>query len=147
MLFMASWILLFLLSLVVIVLSFSSLGTAYFGDQDYLMAGFGLEQLQGAGGPEAVKAFRGRRATAATWALGWGMLYAWLALIPYRRKERWAWWAMLASLLLPELLSLARYITIGARSGAGAAATLLALGLLGLLMGVPQIFSESKSEG
>lgn len=54
---------------------------------------------------------------------------------------------MLASLLLPGLLSIARYVTIGTRSGVGAAATLLALGLLGLLMGIPQIFSENKSEG
>lgn len=96
-LFLASWVSLFLLSSVVIALSLSSLGTAYFGDQDQLVAGFGLEQLEGAGGQEAVKAFRGRRATAATWALGWGMLYGCMALIPYRRKERWAWWAMVTS--------------------------------------------------
>lgn len=146
MLFLASWVLLFLLSVVVIVLSLNSLGTAYFGKQDQLIAGFGLEQLEGAGGPEAVRAFRGRRATAATWALGWGILYASMAFIPYRRKERWAWWALLAALLLPELLSLARYVIIGARSGAGASATLLAIGLLGLMMGVPQVFYGDKSE-
>ena len=82
----------------------------------------------------------GRRVTAATWALGYGVLFAWLVLGPYRRKEHWAWWALLASLLVSQIISIARVAFIGSSAGTAASAMVLSFGLLGLLAGAPRFF-------
>lgn len=149
-LFFASWILLLVVVTAVTLLSLQSLRIAYLTDQDNLMRGFSLEQVRAAGdqireqgGEEAVKAFKGRRATAASWALAYGLLALIVVLGPYRRGERWAWWALLVSLGLSQLLSLARVPLLATSVGAGAAGIILAFLLLGLLAGVPRIFSRS----
>jgi hypothetical protein len=142
MLFMASWVLLLLLSAVVVLLSLNSLYVAYFGPQDNLTPTFSYNQLRAIGGEseEVIKAIRGRRSTAATWALAHGLLAAWVVLGPYRRGERWSWWALLISLGLAQLLALARVPVLGTQSGAGTAGIILAILLLGLLAGVPRMF-------
>lgn len=144
-LFLASWVLLLLLSIVVVLLSLNSLYVAYFGPQDNLTPTFALSQLSVIGGEseEVIKALRGRRATAATWALAYGLIAAWVVLVPYRRGERWSWWALLISLGLAQLLALARVPVLGTQSGAGAAGILLAFLLLGLLAGAPRMFKSS----
>jgi hypothetical protein len=141
-LFTASWVLLLLLSVVVVLLSLNSLYVAYFGPQDNLTPTFALSQLSVIGGEseEVIKALRGRRSTAATWALAYGLIAAWVVLVPYRRGERWSWWALLISLGLAQLLALARVPVLGTQSGAGAAGIILAFLLLGLLAGAPRIF-------
>jgi len=141
-LFMASWILLLVITTGLFLASLNSLSVAYFGQQDGL-PGLTLEQIHTAGGEEAVKAFRGRRATAATFALAWALLSAIVVFVPYRRGERWAWWALLLSVIVSQLLSLARYAAVPTSSGAGAAGTLLGLFLLALLMGAPRMFKST----
>jgi len=146
-LFFASWIILLVMVTAVTLLSLQSLRVAYTSNQDSLIPGFTLEQLRATGdqirehgGEDAVKAFKGRRATAATWALAYGLLALIVVIGPYRRGERWAWWALLISLGLSQLLSLARAIMLGTTTGA--AGIILAFVLLGLLAGTPRIFSR-----
>lgn len=141
-LFMASWILLLVITAGLFLASLNSLRIAYFSQQDGL-PGLSLQHIQTAGGEEAAKAFLARRATAATFAMAWALLSAIVVLIPYRRGERWAWWALLISLVVSQLLSLARYAAIPTPSGAGAAGILLGLLLLALLMGTPRMFRST----
>ena len=126
----------------IVFFSALSLSRAYGNWHDSLTRSFTLDQIRELGGEEAVKAFKGRRATAATFALGYALLMLQVVLVPYRRGERWAWWALLISLGLSQLLSLARAIMLGTTAGAGAPATILAFSLLGLLAGAPHLFSR-----
>ena len=145
-LFLASWVILLILSAFLAAGAAASVSNAYFGPTDELSPGVTLEQIRAAGGDrgdEAVKAFRGRRATAATWALGAALLAIFVVVIPYRRGERWAWWALLAALGLSQFLSLARAVTLGTTFGTGTPAIILSVLLIGLLAGVPRIFNKS----
>lgn len=149
-LFTASWVLLLVLAGALTFFSLLSLSNAYFAAGDVLYSGdsggatvrVGLEEIRQIGGDETVKAFRGRRATAAAWAAGAGILAALVTFFPYRRGERWAWWALLLSVGLSQFLSLGRLVTLGTSSGASASGIILAMLLLGLLAGVPHMFAK-----
>jgi hypothetical protein len=141
-LFIASWVILLLLTLSVALLSANSLGTAYGGRPDNLTPGYSLGQLTSAAGEEVALAVRGRRATAATWALGCALLSIFVVILPYRRGEKWAWWALLIAWGIPQALSLARVVVFGSTFGAGAPPVILALLLLGLVAGAPRIFAR-----
>ena len=139
-LFIASWVILLVVSTAIIVLSAQSLWIAYTGGPDRLTTEDTLTQIGEQGGDQAVKAFRGRRATAATWALGYGFLAVAVIWIPYRRGQKWAWWAVLLSMGLSQFMSLGRAIMLGSTVGTGAPAVLIAFVLLGLLAGAPRMF-------
>ncbi len=146
-LFIASWILLLVLAVASTLVSLLSLNVAYFGAQDQLTATYSLADLKAAAaekGEAVEKAFRGRRVTAATMALAWGILSLFVVLVPYRRGERWAWWALLISVVTSQLLSLARALVLVTDSGLGAAGVTLGLALLGLLLGVPRMFAKPE---
>ena len=142
MLFFASWIILLIVLVAITLLSLQSLRLAYTGAQDTLVTGYTTNQIREQGGEDAVKAFKGRRATAATWALGYALLGIAVVWVPYRRGERWAWWAILISIGLSQLLSLARAIMLGTTLGTGAPAIILAFALIGLLAGAPHMFAS-----
>ncbi|HEY9232264.1 MAG TPA: hypothetical protein VIS78_08955, partial [Blastocatellia bacterium] len=140
-LFLASWVLLFVVLTATALLAVQSLRIAYTWPQESITPTYTLNDVRAATGNEdAVKAIRGRRATAATWALGYALLALVVALGPYRRGERWAWWALLVSLGLPQLLSLLRAPFLATTQGVQTPAILLALTLLALLCGVPHFF-------
>ena len=139
-LFLASWVILFVVLTATAILAAQSLRIAYTGPQDNISQGYTLDQVRATGGDDAVKALKGRRATAATWALGYALLGLVVVLVPYRRGERWAWWALLVSLGLSQGLSLLRAPMLETTHGAGAPAVLLALTLLALLAAVPRFF-------
>ena len=141
-LFIASWVILLIVAALVTLASLGSAITAYTNQPDQLGSTLTLEKIREYGGDEAVQAHQGRRATAATYALGYALLSLWVVLVPYRRGERWAWWALLVSMAVSQLISIARVIMIGTTAGAGAAGILLAIFLLGLMAGVPRIFSK-----
>jgi hypothetical protein len=145
MLFTTSWVILLIVSGAIVLVSAGSLWRGYSGTPDGLAPGYGLSQIEEQGGVEAAKAFRGRRVTAATWAIGYALLAFWVTWIPYRRGERWAWWALLVSLGLSQLLSLARALALATTAGLATPALLLAFVLLGLLAGVPRIFARRNS--
>jgi hypothetical protein len=142
-LFIASWVILLIVSGAIVLFSAQSLWIAYTGKPDGLTREYSIAQIQEQGGDQAVKAFRGRRATAATWALGYALLAIAVTWIPYRRGERWAWWALFASLGISQLLSLARAIMLVTTAGVGTPAVLLAFVLLGLMAGAPRMFTRS----
>jgi|ERR1700733_4104099 hypothetical protein len=131
---------LLLVALFTALASFASLGRAYSHSVESVGT-VTTDQIRSAGGDEAVAEFKARRVTAATWALAFAILFGWVVFDPYRKGSRWAWWAMLVSLGLPQLLSLLRVPLLGTQSGAGTSAALLAFLLIGLLAGVPRIFS------
>ena len=111
---------------------------------DSLTSEYNLTRIGELGGEEAVKAFRGRRATAATWALAFGLLSLVVVWVPYRGGERWAWWALLISMGLSQLLSIVRVIALATSVGAGTSGILLAVVLLGLMAGVPRMFRRGS---
>ena len=140
-LFIASWVILLVVSGAIVLLSADSLWIAYTGKPDRLTPEYSLTQIGEQGGDQAVKAFRGRRATGSEFALGYALLALAVTWIPYRRGEKWAWWALFASLGISQLLSLARAIMLVTTAGVGAPAVLLAFVLLGLMAGAPRMFS------
>jgi hypothetical protein len=144
-LFMTSWVILLVVSGAIVLFSAQSLWIAYTGGQDGLTSEYTLAQIGEQGGDQAVKAFRGRRATAATWALGYALLAIAVIWMPYRRGEKWAWWALFLSLGLSQFLSLGRAITLGTTAGTGTPAILLAFVLLGLLAGSPRVFGDRSA--
>ncbi|MEK6320145.1 MAG: hypothetical protein AABN33_00535 [Acidobacteriota bacterium] len=141
-LFATSWIILLVVSAAIVLFSAQSLWVAYTGKPDVLTLEYTLTQIQEQGGDQAVKAFRGRRATAATWALAYALLAIAVTWVPYRRGEKWAWWALFVSLGVSQLLSLARAIALATTGGVGTPAVLLAFVLLALLAGAPRMFSQ-----
>lgn len=141
-LFIASWVILLVVAGAIVLLSLQSVRIAYTGSADQLTSEYSLTQIGEHGGENAVKAFRGRRATAATWALGYAVLAIAVIWVPYRRAEKWAWWAVLLSVGLSQFLSLARAIGLGTTTGTATPAILLAFVLLGLLAGAPRIFGD-----
>ena len=141
-LFLSSWVILLVVSAAIVLLSAQSLRIAYTGEPDSLTREYTLTQIREQGGDEAVKAFRGRRATAATWALAFGLLAIFVTLGPYRRGERWAWWALLISVGVSQFLSLLRAVMLGTTAGVGAPVVILAFVFLGLLAGAPRLFSQ-----
>ena len=143
-LFITSWVILLVVSAAIILLSAQSLWIAYSGGPDTLTPEYTLTQIGEQGGDQAIKAFRGRRATAASWALGYGLLALVVIWIPYRRGEKWAWWALFLSMGISQLLSMARVVALGSTVGAGTAAALFAFVLLGLMAGAPRVFSPRE---
>jgi hypothetical protein len=145
-LFLTSWVILLVVSIAILLISAQSLWVAYSGGRDGLTPEYTLTQIQEHGGDQGVKAFRGRRVTAATWAMAYALLAIGVVFVPYRRGERWAWWFLLISLGVSQFLSLGRAVTLATTTGTGAPSILLAFLLLGLLAGTPRIF-KPRIEG
>jgi hypothetical protein len=144
-LFTASWVILLFVSVGVVLFSAESLWISYTGGPDGLTRDYTLTQIGEQGGEEAIKAFRGRRATAATWALAYALLAIAVVWAPYRRGEKWAWWALFVSLGLSQFLSLGRALALGTTAGTATPAIVIAFVLLGLLAGAPRVFGDSAA--
>lgn len=127
------WVLLLVLGLLMSLAGVASMLTAYFGDNDPIASvGFdAMEKLH----PDLPGAIRGRRATAATLSISYGMLLCWIAMTAYRRAEKWAWRAVLTSAGLGCVLSLLRVPVLGVTAGAAAAG--IALGIIVLALAIP----------
>jgi hypothetical protein len=116
----ASWILLAVVAGLTILGSLGSLGVAYFANpaNDNLARGLSVKDL-GDWRPEALTATRARRGTAAAYGLGYGLLLMIIVLVPYRRGEVWAWWAILAGALVVFVAYALRMFTLGTNQGVG----------------------------
>lgn len=143
-LFMTSWVILLVISVAIVLFAAQSLWIAYTGKPDSLTTEYTLTQIGEQGGDQAVKAFRGRRATAASWALAYALLAIAVTWVPYRRGERWAWWALLASLGVSQFLSLLRAVMLATTAGVSTPPILLAFVLLALLAGAPRMFQRGS---
>jgi len=124
------WLILFVLGLLLAFQGLESLIVAYRGAADSL-AGVSFQDLAKLN-PALPDAIRGRRATAASLAFSFGLLLMWMAVTAYRRREKWAWWALLCCMGLGSLASLLRISLIGQRAGAIQPGVFLALLLLAL---------------
>jgi peptidoglycan/LPS O-acetylase OafA/YrhL len=138
----ASWIVLTVGAVLMLLASLASLGVAYFSqpDVDQIIPGTTVHSLAG-GREEVFTALRARRGTAAAYAVGYAVLLLFIVLVPYRRGDVWAWWAVLAGSLTVFLLYALRIPTIGTRQGVGAGAVQLGVLALGLLLDVKRVAS------
>lgn len=143
-LFTASWVVLLLLSVAMCALSLVSAARPLRRAPDGITANYSIEQLDGTN-HEAADALRGRRLTAAAWAVGCGLFVGFIVLGPYRRGERWAWWALLVSIGAVSLVSLARIPIMGISQGTAGYVTIFVVLMIGLLAGAPRMFANDKS--
>lgn len=136
----ASVVLLALLSGLVLALSLVSASVAYRADapDEFGVGGPKLSDVA-AWNPDVATAIRARRGTASAYSAGFATLLLALVLVPYRRGEVWAWWAILAGLLVFGGVALARVPALGTRLGAPAALIVLAVGVVGLLLDVRRL--------
>jgi hypothetical protein len=105
--------------------AYSKLPDSYGGVEVHVLA---------AGRSEVETALYGRRGTAAAYSVGFATLFLFVVLGPYRRGDRWSWWALLAALLVLSLVVLARIPLLGSSHGTGAVEIQLGVGLLALLL-------------
>ena len=144
-LFTVGWALLLLLAAALTLLSINSTYIPLAARPDGVTSSVTVDDIGAKTSPEVATALRGRRVTAATWALAYGLLLWGVLLFPYRRGERWAWWAILLSVVVSQLLSLARIPLLDTRQGAAASAILIGVALVGLLLGARHVFGRRDS--
>jgi hypothetical protein len=135
----ASWVLVALAAGLTLLLSLVSLGVAYGGARDEFGVGGPTLSDVASWKPEVATAIRARRATASAYATGWSLLLLIVTLVPYRRGEKWAWWAILAASVVPAALSLLRVPLLGTSLGAAPALVQTGVVVLGLLLDVGRL--------
>jgi hypothetical protein len=137
--------LLLLLAAALTLLSINSTYLPLAARPDDVTSSVTIDDIGAKTSPEVATALRGRRVTAATWALAYGIMLWWVLLVPYKRGERWAWWAILLSIVVSQLLSLARIPMLDTQQGAAASAILMGVALVGLLLGARHVFGKGDS--
>jgi cell division protein FtsW (lipid II flippase) len=131
-----SWILLTLAGALTLLGSLASTHLAYSGD--YPIGGVPVAEVaQGREGLEP--ALRAMRGTAAAYAGGFAVLYLFVVLGPYRRGERWSWWAVLAALLVLVSITVLRVPLLGTQGGVAAALIQGGVGIVALLLDVRRL--------
>jgi len=120
------------------------MGQAYFNN--YTIGGSegpGIKQV-GAGDEQLVKALRGIRGTSAAYAGAFALLFLSIVLGPYKRGERWAWWALMAASLLHAAIVLPRLVFVGTTLGVGPAVTQAVVVIVALLLDVGRLRTSHK---
>jgi len=125
-----AWILLLLMAVLMTLGGAASLGVAYWGQGD-VISGVSLEEMAQLN-PGLPNAIRGRRATAATFAITCGLLIGWIALTAFRRGEKWAWFGLLSAVGAGAVLSALRISLLGTTLGAGTPIAILVVLLVAL---------------
>src|SRR5437879_2347278 len=133
----ASWIILVVVGALTLLGSLFSLGLAYSSARDQIGPA-SLTELS-VGRPEVATAVRARRATAAAYAAGFATLFLAITLVPYRRGDVRAWWALAGGTLVVSVLILLRVPFLGIRLGAPAAVVQLVVAGLGLALGAGRL--------
>jgi hypothetical protein len=144
-LFTVGWILLLLLAAALTLLSINSIYLPLASRPDGVTSSVKIDDIGAKTSPEVATALRGRRVTAATWALAYGLMLWGVLLVPYKRGERWAWWTILLSIVVSQFLSLARIPMLDTRQGAAASAIIIGMALVGLLLGARHVFGKRDS--
>jgi hypothetical protein len=134
-----SWALVALAAVLTLLASLVSFGVAYRGAGDEFGVGGPKLSDVASWNPEVATAIRARRATASAYATGWSLLLLLVTLLPYRRGERWAWWAILAATVVPAALSLLRIPFLNTRLGASTVLIQAGVVVLGLLLDVGRL--------
>jgi len=130
----ASWVLLLVVGVLMLLGSLVSLGVAYGTDRDEIGPA-SLSEVS-AGRPEVATALRARRATAAAYAAGFATLFLAIVLGPYRRGDVWAWRAVAVGTVVVAVLILLRIpllgLQLGSTAGGTATAAIIQLVVVGL---------------
>ena len=136
-----SWILLALVGGLTLFGSLASVGVAYFAEDDPMGNIMPLSELAGERADIATM-LRARRGTAAAFGAGYGLLFLVIALVPYRRGDVWAWWAILAGTIVTCGIILLRNPVLGTNLGLSRATVPLAVCVVALLLDVSRIKSS-----
>jgi hypothetical protein len=142
----ASWILLTLATLLIILGGLGSTFIAYFGapSADAITPTTTLESLQVS--EETATALRGRRGTAGAFAIAFASLLLFVILGPYRKGSLWAWWAILCSTSLLAGFAALRIPALGISQGASTYGILLVVVIIGLLLDVSRLTNRPGAE-
>jgi hypothetical protein len=124
------WLLLMAVGLLITLGGLEAMFVAYFSSDDSI-SGVSLQALAQLS-PDLPKAIRGRRATAAFYAVSCGILLAWVAATAFRRRQKWSWYALLCSIGVGTVLSILRIPLLDYRPGAETAGSILVALLLAL---------------
>ena len=139
----ASWILLTVLGVLIMLAGLVSTARALRTSDDYNVGASSVSKVA-AGDPGVATALRAQRGTAAAFAAAYGVLFLAVVLGPYKRGDVWAWKALLAAGLTLLVLVGLRLPILGTQFGVAPAviqAVILIVGLLldvGRLKGTPQ---------
>ena len=138
-----SWVLLTIVGSLTLLGSLSSVYVAYVADAKIDQIGpLNLSELA-EGRNDLEIALRARRGTAAAFATGYALLFLTIVLVPYRRGDVWAWWALLVGTLATTGIILMRISVLGTNLGLGAATIPLAVGVVALLLDAGRLKPES----
>lgn len=124
------WLLLMAVGLLITLGGLEAMFVAYFSSDDSI-SGVSLQALAQLN-PDLPKAIRGRRATAAFYAVSCGILLAWVAATAFKRRQKWSWYALLCSIGVGTVLSILRIPLLDYRPGAETAGSILVALLLAL---------------
>lgn len=133
-----SWILLALVGGLTLFASLASVGVAYFAEDDPMGNVMPLSELAG-DRDDVATMLRARRGTAAAYGAGYGLLFLIIAVVPYRRGDVWAWWAILLGTILTCAIILLRSPMLGTNLGLGSATIPLAVCAVALLLDVSRV--------
>jgi hypothetical protein len=139
----ASWIVLTVAGVGLILLSLVSAGHAYNTSDNYRIAGTSVREV--AAGREAVASgLRGIRGTSAAFATAYGVLFLAIVLGPYRRGEVWAWWALFAGSATVLAVILPRIPFLDTTLGVSAGNLQFGWTMAGLLLDVRRLRSSAR---
>jgi hypothetical protein len=134
----ASWIVLCVVGVLVLLVSLISTGIAYSATNGWDIGPSSLAKVEAAF-PGAGPALRGVRGTSAAFAAGYAVLWLTIVLGPYRRGETWAWWGLLAASLAVASVVVLRVPLVGITAGVPAAVYPLILTLVGLFLDLGRV--------
>jgi Ca2+/H+ antiporter len=125
-----AWVILLIMGLLMTLGGLESMFVAY-RTTDGSFAGVSLQTLSqvNANLPTEIRA---RRATAASYATSCGLLVTFIAVTAFRKRQKWAWYALLCSLGIGAALSILRVPLLDHRPGAETAGATLLLLLIAL---------------
>jgi hypothetical protein len=133
----ASWVLLAVVGVLVLLVSFLSAGLAYRGD--YQIAGVSVGDVA-AGREPVLIGLRGVRGTSAAWGAAWAALFLAVVIGPYRRGDVATWWGIMVSVILLAAITGARVLLLsGPQLGTGTPLVLLVVVLVALLLDVKRL--------
>lgn len=95
------------------------------------------------GNQDVANLIHGRRMTAAAFAAAYSVLFLLVVLIPYRRGDVWAWWAILIATLVLSVMIWLRVPTLGISLGASVGYTQLVVVVVALLLDVKRLAGSS----
>jgi len=132
----ASWILLAVVGVLVLLTALVSANLAYRGD--FPVGGVSIAEVA-AGRDAVLEGLRGTRGTAAGWGAAWATLFLAVVFGPYRRGDVATWWGLLASVLALGAVVGARVMFLQSQAGVGAAVIVLIVVLVALLLDVKRL--------